>query len=435
MYGLLGAVIASGAFVVLWRVVRRMDGRSLSPAGIYIVRWWLLVVLYCINPLGYPELSWKAWLAVVSAVGGFFFGYVIVRAPAKRGGLAAWRETSAPASEPIPRWLWKATKAIFFTGLALYTVYAVHVALTFGPIAAVLGPQQLRSAISNDRVPLGFHYLYFFEMVPALAVLLVRRYVPTARQFRLLVGAGMFAAVTLLGTTARTNTFKALVWASVVYLYTLQPRRLNRRLAVVVGGGVVTLMFLFTAIGNNLGKSYENSAFGAGRVSVPGWFRPLALPYHYNAAELPTLDALIHDPERDWQYGVNTLNPAATVLALVVPGVEVPSHIGRFYSNPYPFNVATQLDVFIRDFGLLGASVGSLMLGLWSGLISRRFFAGWRDPMNLLLMSWLAMILNSSTGAAAFAKVSYVLQLVIILALRRYARRRARATPVVPVHA
>lgn len=430
MYGLSGALLASAAFALLWRFIRRLDGRSLSPAGIYVVRWWLLVILYCLNPLGYPRLSWQAWLAVISAVGCFAGGYVLIRATTPQNARAAWEESAGSIDERIPPRLWKAMLAVFTLGAGLYLAYAFQVALRYGPQAAVLGPHQLRDAISDGHVPLGFHYLYFFELIPALAVLLARRYRPTPGQLRMLVVLGCFSAVALLGTTARTNTFKAIVWAGVVYLYTQRPRRVNRRIALLFGGGVVTIMFLFTAIGNNLGKSYENSAFGGGRVPVPEWFRPLTLPYHYNAAELPTLDALIHDPDRTLAFGAYTFNPIVSVLAAVVPDMSAPSHIGEFYSNPYPFNVATQLDVFIRDFGLVGVPVGSFLLGLCAGHLTFRFLRGRRDPMNLLLVTWLAMVLNSSTGAAAFAKVSYLLQLLVILLIRRYLRgRRNVAVP------
>lgn len=422
MYGLSGAVFASAAFALLWRFIRRLDGRSLSPAGIYVLRWWLLVVLYCLNPLGYPHLSWQAWLAVILAVGCFAAGYVLIRTTRPNNARSAWGEWAGSTEERIPPRLWKALLSVFTVGAGLYLVYAFQVAFRYGPQAAVLGPHQLRDAISDGHVPFGFHYLYFFELIPALTVLLGRRYRPTSAQRRILVVLGCFSAVALLGTTARTNAFKATVWAGVVYLYTQRPRRMDRRIALLFGGGVVTLMFLFTAIGNNLGKSYENSAFGGGRVSVSEWFRPLALPYHYNAAELPTLDALIHDPDRTLAFGAYTFNPIVSVLAAIVPDMSAPSHIGEFYSNPYPFNAATQLDVFIRDFGLVGVPVGSFVLGLCAGHLTLRFLRRRSDPMNLLLVTWLAMVLNSSTGAAAFGKVSYLLQLLVILLIRRYWR-------------
>lgn len=429
MYGLPGAVISSAAFVLVWRFVRTLDGRSLSPVGIYVVRWWLLVVLYCLNPLGYPTLSGQAWFAVASAVLFFLLGYLVVR---RKRLVTTWEGVAAKLG-PVPPRLWLAIRLVFLAGLALYALYAIQVALRFGLLAIVLGPHQLRLSIANGDVPLGFHYLYLFEMVPALTVLVARRFVPTARQARWLVLMGGVATVALLGTTARTNVFKALVWAGVVYLYTSRPRRFDRRVAALVTAGVVALMFLFTAIGNNLGKTYENSVFGSGAVAVPEWFRPLALPYHYNAAELPTLDAMLHDPELEHRYGLYTLNPMASVLALAVPDLDVPSHIGKFYSNPYPFNVATQLDVFVRDFGLIGVPVGSFFLGLLAGVITRLFARRPADWSALLLLSWMAMILNASTGAAAFAKVSYLVQLALILALRRFSKSRQRVIRTSPV--
>jgi oligosaccharide repeat unit polymerase len=429
MYGLPGLFVTTSACIVLWRFVRRLDGRSLSPAGIYVVRWWLLIALYCVNPFGYPRLSLQAWFGVASALLCFLIGYLVVRAPARRRPAAAWAMAGQRLEVPVPRRLWRAVLAVFGVGLMLYLVYAVQVALEYGPIAAVLGPSQLRAAITNGQVPFGFHYLYFFEMVPALTVLLARHYRLSRPQVRLLIVIGTFTAVTLLGTTARTNAFKAVVWAGVVYLYTSRPRLFNRRLAVLVGGGVLLLMFLFTAIGNNLGKSYANSAFGTRGIVLPSWFRPLALPYHYNAAELPTLDALLHDGSVTPAYGTNTFNPLASALAAVIPGFSAPSHIGQFYSNPYPFNVATQLDVFFRDFGLVGLPLGSFVLGLLAGVITGRFFAKPWLPSRIMLVSWLAMILNSSTGAAAFAKISYVLQLVIILAIGRYVKERLLPGP------
>jgi oligosaccharide repeat unit polymerase len=258
------------------------------------------------------------------------------------------------------------------------------------------------------------------EIAGALAFLYVWLYRRETPWMMILVGG--FAAISLILTTAKVNIAKVMTWCIFLLLY-LNIARLKVGRASVLAVITVILGFgLFVVLSTWGAEEFESSTWYR-YVPVSGYAGNLLYAYIYNTGQIPTLDQLLHDPGIEFQWGKLTLLPIAKVMGIVIPEFTVPSHIGTFYPIPFPFNVATYLDVMYKDFGLVGTLVLPFMLG-W--LISAVFIRFLRTPssfwffyLNIILSLWI----NASVSAAGHIKPVYWFQIGVGYILAKYVSR------------
>lgn len=398
---------------LLW-LATKLDRNVFGLHSLYVWRWLLLLQAYVLNPLDYNTLRSKTWIAISLATLFWLAGASTMhRSKAVRLPLL----TGTTGLDPS-RYL-HFTYAVFGLGTALFALYAYHVSARFGVNALIAEPQALRIAMAAGHVPLGFHFFYFYELVPSLS-LWANIKLRLSRGNRWALQAIMaISFVGLLGTTARTNVTKAILLAFFVWVAS-RPKPLSqgaflRRLAPLAIGAVL----LFLIVGGALGKNAVGFALGGGTDSALR--SNLLLVYHYNAAQLPTLDMLLHDPNVQHTYGAYTLRPVAQIAGRFFAEYSAPSHIGEYYNVPQPFNVATHLDVMYKDFGLLGVYLLSFLFGLATGAIHRIWWT-WRErPGPQFIFALWAAVVFASTSAAAYIKVNYWLQALLVIILLTYA--------------
>lgn len=423
-------VLIVGLVVLATSLASGIDGRALGPLGIFLTRWVVLFGMYLGSPIPYDDVAGVTWVIVLASVGATILGYAAVRGSSVHGNRwPAVIDHDDAARADVVEEMSRLIKFVAIVGSLLFVVYYLNIASSYGPFGAITRPQRLRLAISEGATPLGFHFLYFFEFLPALIV--ARRFI---RRTKLLPHEWfliLFCISTLLTTTARTNPLKAILWVLIVVIFNSRPRKFEfKRAAGIVAAGVVAIA-LFSFIGGARGVRLENTQLASVQGEVPAWFEPLAIPYHYLAGPLPAFDELVTADPEPLQWGQLSLNPAFKVAETAVPVYDAPTHIQPFVEIPYDFNVYTHLDVMYRDFGIVGPPLISLLLGIGAGLTVRRWAT---SPWNAGLMlgaTWWALVLNASTGSAAFGKLSYVVQGALILWLIRRCRKVDRTVETV----
>jgi len=419
---LLGVAKLSRALIRIWY----------SPLTLFIFRWFLLIFLYLLNFAGYDPIQPLTWLVLVWSMSAFAIGSLIpmLYASIKRAVPLEIQDVARALREVIDkRKFTKAITLLCFLGFLVLLLYLYSIERSYGISTLLFAPYIVRANIAVGQVPLGFHYFYLIETSGALIFLyicLYRRKTPW-----LLILLGGFAAASLILTTAKVNLMKLIVWCIFLLLYLNLNRLGIRRASALVVLTLVAGFGLFIVLSSWGGEEFENTAWYR-YVPVSGYAGKLLYAYIYNTGQIPTLDKLLHDPSVEFQWGKLTFLPIAKLIGMVIPEFTVPSHIGTFYPIPFPFNVATYLDVMYKDFGLLGTLLIPFVLG-W--LTSAMFIRFLRTPSNLWLFylnTIFALWINASVSAAGYLKPVYWFQIGVGYIVARYVTKPTpqRATTV-----
>jgi oligosaccharide repeat unit polymerase len=114
------------------------------------------------------------------------------------------------------------------------------------------------------------------------------------------------------------------------------------------------------------------------------------------------------------------------VVGAFVPGFEVPSHIGDYYYVPFPFNVATYLDVMYKDFGFFGILVLPAIFGFIFTIFFVRLIRSeasfWLLFINVIFALWIF----DSAGAAPYLKPVYWFQIGAGFLIAQFVSLRAK---------
>lgn len=390
-----------------------------SPLAGTMLAWSGVIALYLWNPIGLTPIRPATWALICCALTTYTIGYATVAAWDK----AAIRRANVAVELAVPRTvtrLWTVTAAVAAALLALFLSQTVP---TYGQSNLGSYLLNLRLSLGEGRVPLGFYYFYFAELLVPFSYLLSRRLPNRRWLFR---AVAIVALLALLLTSARTNASKALLWTGVAWLIDPLRPRLRMRMAARAVVGVITGLVIFTLLGDLIGKSYENSSLAADQSvhSSRGIPAELALPYLYVVGPLPTLDQVVHEDTyataRD-SGGAAVLRPVLQVLERVVPGVTAPAQQQAFRYIPYPFNTATFIGPVFSDWGLQGVVVVVFALGVVGGWAQIRWRRD-RSLANQLLLSLIVVSAITSTGDLSLNGLSYLLQIALLL----YAGRRSR---------
>jgi oligosaccharide repeat unit polymerase len=399
-------------------------GVGLTPLAAYLASWVAAITAYLWNPLHFIPLQARTWEVVGLGMAACALGYAVMSAHLARLPAAPHPSGDEGDAHTLRR-LWQG--CALASGL-LFAAFLFHLSRRYGLANLGVLLFSLRSDLGAGSVPAGFHFFYFAEPLVPLSLLCALRF-RSQRSRYLLVAAGTTLA--LLLTSGRTNASKAILWAGAAVLLHAGYRRLSPRLLALAAAAAALVLVVFVAIGGLIGKTYENSPvyarFGAQSPLPSG----LALPYLYLAAPLPTLDQVLVTGGSGETRG-STLRPLYQVAALIDARVQVPEKVQEFRPTPYPFNVSTYLGPLYEDYGSTGVVVGSLLFG---GLLAGMFWY-WRSRRTgtaLLLCALACVMAVTSSGDAVFNNLSYLFQVVLLVAADRLVSPRVPAASVARV--
>jgi oligosaccharide repeat unit polymerase len=405
--------------VQLHRIVH--SGRvGLTPLAAFLASWWIIGVLYELNPLGLYSISPAAMLVIGVGLTCFVAGYAIACYPVR--GLGSTRfENDQPSTTDAPlRWL---LLLCVVGGSLLLVVYIASVggvsALLGNPAATLLA---IRLNLNVGDVPTGFYFFYFYTLAVPVAVVLWS----IRRQPRYLLVGG-FCLFALLSTTGRTNVTAALVWATIVVVMRRGSKRITPWQVTGSVGVVLVAVGIFVTLGDALGKSYDNSYIRVYYGAHPPVPQSLVLPLEQLGGAVPAFGVITQQATAP-QDGALTLRPIFQLLHILDPTVKVQSKIQPFYAIPVPFNVGTYLAPLWQDGGMLGVCIGSLVTGGLCGIAYALWYRR-RTLASLVLAGLFTLVALRTVGDASLNDLSTVIE-ISLLAVCFIAERSRRTHPV-----
>ncbi|MFD2092770.1 O-antigen polymerase [Blastococcus deserti] len=437
---ILGTVLVAGT-ATTWLAHRRL---ALAVVA-HNAAWACGLLIVGSGLMNYVALSLTAWTVITGSIVAFNFGAWVVVARKRRHdpGAAAAGEGAGASIAFIGLPAYWALFVLFNIGFALYLW---TIAQLFGLSTLISDPISIRG---NSQIPYMEAFPVYgkalFYLAPLCFVLtlfpgLVRGLasVPTLLRY----GVMAWLIVAQAATLQRSNIFQTLVWALGIYLLALAAGgamdlgvrfRVRHVLGVLLVGLVV-----FQGIAMMLGKTGTTNP--AVRYSVSPEMRDSSLTgvLHYAGGGIPAFGMLVESRNDAWPHEGHSAtyygdyNPqtwgAATLSAPfdVIPGAPQWDEIAAHIRVPAPTNVFTWLEPWYRDFRIVGAFAGSLLVGLVCGSFTRRAVL---SPGGLLTGG----LIIGLTGMAVFAnRMTSTMTLVLLVALgvlHLYARWRAGSGP------
>lgn len=417
MSGVLHVLVVATVF---WVAYRR-DRGVFTLGTLFAARWGVLIAAYAVAPIPYRDIDIATWVALYSSLALTLSGYW---AGTRRShiGVSPGGEEKAPSprsgvqvSGVTGRYLWGWVAGLSVVGFAALGYYIVAIGSNFSLDALVFDREALRISIREEGALPGFHYFYILELLPALCIYTRRVASKSLGRWEHLAlkVVPALAFIGLFAKTGRSNIGKAVMLAFFVWLVARYGfpkwRGVLRALAPVV----LIMAMVMLGLGLARGKSFDQPPMND-VVQDPGTVGVPLLLLHRYAAPVPTLDGLLNDESISPTWGALTLRPIAQVAGAVYPDYRAPSHIGEFYDTPYTFNVATQLDVMYKDFGWPGMLIGSTLFGFGIGRVEAWRQEGRGSHTGRFIWALVAMFVWAAPAAAAFIKMNYMVQIVLV---------------------
>lgn len=409
-------------------ISRRLTGDYASPPAIVLGVWGATLGLFLLRLLPYPSLHATSALVILGAV------LCLVVA----SGVAIRWYGRRPA--PGPTSLSHAREWVMLFGL-------IGVAGTLwyaAGVIAVLGrdgfanAEALRFALYTQRIPSLFLTAQLFAVVTpllSLALLLGGTRLPPAA-----IALAVVCGLTTLATTDRTQFFSLLLTSVFMTAHRLG-RALTLRRAVLIGAAAgVLLVGSFLVIERWRGASdrglflrLPGMTWVPGRGAVgPGESgllpvigrggQRLAVMYAYATGSYSALDRLLESPAPRTD-GAHTFFPIlrllqrAGLLDVALPAV-IPDYV-ELYPQPAPglialsFNSYTFLYYPLRDFGIGGALVYTILLGLTVGYVYGWARGSRSDSLRLLVYGQVATALTLTVIVNKFNNTAWWYVLVM----------------------
>lgn len=264
-----------------------------------------------------------------------------------------------------------------------------------------------RALMRDEGALPGFHFLYFWEMLLPISVMYHIIFERNKISTTLVIS--IILTLCLLFTGAKTNIFKAFIWSSVTYILTKYETIKLFKLTFTVFAAIfigVAVFFLHT------GFTGELQDVDAQIFDVMTRF----------SSQFPTFHSLINDPSVNFTGGKLFFLPFVKIANLMMPDIEVPSHILEFYDVPYSTNLGTYLDAFYRDFGIIGVLIFPALFGILSAFIFNFFIFNKNNFFAIFMMSIVLLWTTETPNTAGFIKPSYWFQILLGYALYRFVR-------------
>lgn len=399
------------------------------PIVLYFAAWSAIFLVEAWNPLGMPPVVGKARLILAVGQVAVFLGALLFRAGSRRStsqrddalGRAAMAddaasgETSNTAPSTMRLWL-----SIALLGLVVVVgvrSFESSVERSAGLPISALSPSQVRSLSGSGPVAhagLSVIGLTLAALLAACGVIVAER--------RPLVGWPLAAAAVFATTVSpqRTNTLTALGLVLTLWLYRRAQRQSGRRrrpsYRVIVG--IVGLLIVATVFFNTVGERLGKSAIITNQVhssTVPKSLIPLTTYLTASPSALST--TLVDGIDPTASNGLRSIWLVPRVVSIFDPTVHTPDTVSAFTNIPFPFNTYTWQGDLYFDFGLVGVTIGGVLIGLLAcsayALAFRRrsVYTAWFAAIVTILtllstiefaFLWLEMALWAIVGLAVF---------------------------------
>lgn len=375
----MAAVVGVALLLVAVAAARRAHLRRGTPfdvLALYAALWGATLVLFAAPLIDYSHTRFVAWAGIYGSIlTGLLAAWWVGRRP---GPPALAQEVAgARLREAIDgrrlRLLWLLAAVLGLLGMASF-VYAVSRVLPWS--AVVTDPGRVRIVKATDPTFQSTYGLtklltYFNQIAFVLWTIGLRTRAFESGRWRAARYLGFGSIVPFLFTADRGLLIATVVWAGVLHL--AWPQRIAPRRAIaVVLAGVLAAGVVVTAVGNRYGGSIDAHPEVAESLNTRA-IDPLAMPYLYLTANIPTFGQLTADPVAPLNAGGMTILPLVKVAdRLGAPGTP-PVGNGVFYPIPFEsFSNYGWLGTFWLDFRLLGVLLlPALVVGVAAALHRR----------------------------------------------------------------
>ena len=374
-----------------------------NPVSIFVFVWGLNLVVFCFVKAMFVEVTMETWLILSIAFFAFYSASISFLIPICNG---RWLQRDLGSSDRISSLRGGINKkrmrfAIYFLifgGGIFFVCYLILLVQLQGFKEIFFTLLSTRAYMKEEGVLLGFHFFYFWEMLLPLMVLYILVF---GKNKEAIVMSVVVVVLTfcLLLTGAKTNIYKAFVWSFVLYSLLKYENIKFQSLSLVVGFTIlagVGFFFIYTGFTKEL-QGFSNQ----GREVI----------YRFSA-QFPTFHSLINDSSVSHSYGKLLFLPVTKLAHIFIPEIQTPSHILEFYDVPLSFNLATYLDVFYKDFGLIGVVLFPWLFGIVSAYIFYVYTVNKRSFFVLFIMSIILLWIMESSNASGFIKPDYWFQII-----------------------
>jgi hypothetical protein len=388
---LVGALLLRSSFAALRRANRGL-GSPIDVLALFLGVWGAVLVVFAIPVIAYTSTGVETWIVIYGSIGTTALGCLAARWLGRGSPAAPVVDQRAALERSVDaarlRLVWMVTTVLGLVGFAAF-VYAVGRVASWQVVFRDPSAVRLikRTSAEFDGVYGFWKLLTYFNQVAFVAWTIALRIGAFRGRWRRLAPVGLVSLVPFVFTADRNLLAAALVLSCALHL--LWPWAGSwRRAAIAMGAALLVGGGALTVIGNRYGGSLEGQPAVGANVT---WHAldPIAIPYLYLTANLPTFGALTKDELAPFTAGQMTVLPAVKAADRAGLVEHAPVETGVFYPIPFEtFSNYSWLGTFWLDFRAPGVLLMPLLVGLIATLTRMRLAA---KPAFLTL--WTASIL------------------------------------------
>ena len=292
--------------------------------------------------------------------------------------------------------------------ICLYNQYRIFLELAGGEdFARGLVIVRTLMSIENDEVYGVYKYGY---SIAVGALLLLQTFIIKNRPSFFYISMFVFyffvALFTAILSTGRGNVSYIFVLLGLVYILCGKKNQINRRLFKALGLVSLITFLIFWVMGNLMGKAGDNAIDAISDILDYQFSPLLALSVYLESHPITIFGH---------EYGSNTFRFFISLLSFIGLHDKPPSLVQEFVNVPQSTNVYTAYFNYIKDFGWLGVTVISFLLGLLHGILFRWSMRDKNNDFALYILAISYMpLLYSLGGEAYFSLLSIWIQYFLI---------------------
>jgi oligosaccharide repeat unit polymerase len=293
-----------------------------------------------------------------------------------------------------------------FVGLILCVLYLHLNDLISVDIIYRLAQQRYNMTLGEK--PRLFYFFYITELSLILYFLLEKNNVPRT----LIIILALLTAlntILLLSTGAKGNIGKSLTLLCFGYLLLGRSNTAKRLL-----GASFLVFFVLIFIGLLMLITGDKKNVLDVLINIPRRF----------SSQIAVLDQVLF--AKDFKLGLVTFLPFAKTYNALGGNLDLPSHILGFYDIPYPWNIGTYLETFLRDFGLAGIFLAPFFLFVFTFSVFVIARSSRYSVWGRTLLIFSIIIPYSAWFTAPYNKPIYLFQLVLLIIMITFSRLMKR---------
>ena len=356
-------VVLTGTMVTVW-AARRFEN-LVNPISLFVAAWTASTSLFLLRLMPYAPLR-PSTVAILLASGCCFIGGVLIsRLPGWQAFAAAagrwYASQDVAASRGVVTTLLVALLMLEMVSFSLYLIEVASRMALGSFVTNLMAVRVLKPELHYPAILLWGGALYCWILAAGKA-----RECP-GNLPRWLVWAVPIAVTPFLMTTGRGELFFVAITA-VVARFLCRGRFSIGAYELTITATVGTLLLAFFK-----GLSVLRGQVGshvALQLGFPSSLILLVDPYLYATGGIAAFDHLVGDVTISGDLmGPLTFWPAHRLLYALGAGPAPVSWLADFVEIPLLFNTFTYLQLYLRDYGVVGCFVGSLALGIIGGVL------------------------------------------------------------------